>query len=74
MTLLANYYILNCHNLISRPRSGTYINNVYGHISRKLSEDNVISIRIDVKSDFDEEAHIYCNFDRTKRYIQSKFP
>ena len=69
MNLLGNYYVLNCPNMISRPRNETSIDHVYSNICRNIfvdliefrfSDHNIISIiQIGVKllnRDFDEET------------------
>ena len=38
-SLLANYDVLNCYNMISRPRSGSSIGHVYSNICGNIVVD-----------------------------------
>lgn len=81
--LFSSYDFKNCHTLVTRPCSGTSIDNVFSNIhtslyiesiESNLSDHNLIAIRLDSQSqrqDFTEIVRYYCNYDQVKRKLNN---
>lgn len=82
--LLSTYDYRNCHELITRPLSGTSIDHIYSNIVKNMfidsiefnmSDHNIISCKIDVETknpDFFRETYTRCDFDRLNSVVQEK--
>lgn len=83
LEIISSFNYRNCHNLITRPKSGTSIDNVFSNITETvitdtieclLTDHNLISCKVESQSnssEYVETVRKICNYDKVRENLNN---